>query len=196
MRHTTRAIKPLASPETSRPRTSARGYATPVALPVQASSRQAMFRPWPPLFCLLAVAIFACSEPATPPDPEPAKPTLSLVVRTELTGVDLVLNSPITLATLQAVVTFDPIQIQASDAIQGVDGLRVSLVFDDAARVPGKLLVGLADINQNPLPRSGAIARVALTNATSGDVLGLEGVVAVDIFGNKVAVEVNGTTVP
>lgn len=148
------------------------------------------------LFSGLWVALVACSGPVTPPDPEPAKPVLSLVVRADLTGVDLVLNSPMTLATLQAVVTFDPAQLQASDAIQGVDGPRVSLVFDDAARVPGKLLVGLADINQNPLPRSGAIARVALANATSGDVLGLEGVVAVDIFGNKVEVEVKGATVP
>ena len=158
--------------------------------------RQSIFHWWSPLACFFAVASLACSSPVTPPDPEPAKPTLSLVVRADLTGVDLVLNSPMTLATLQAVVTFDPTQIQASDAIQGVDGPRVSLVFDDAARVSGKLLVGLADINQNPLPRSGAIARVALTNATSGDVLGLESVVAVDIFGTKVAVEVKGATVP
>jgi hypothetical protein len=158
--------------------------------------RQSIFRWWSPLSCLFAVALFACSGPVTPPDPEPAKPILSLVVRADLTGVDLVLNSPMTLATLQAVVTFDPTQIQVNNAIQGVDGPRVSLIFDDEARVPGKLLVGLADINQNPLPRSGAIVRVALTNATSGDVLGLESVVAVDIFGNKVAVDVKGTTVP
>lgn len=146
---------------------------------------------------LLFAALVVMGCPPTPPPPvETEKPKLSLVVRDDKTAVDLFLESPVTLASLQATVTFDPAQIQAGPVAQGPDGPRVSLVFDDAARVPGKLLLGLADVNQNPLPRSGAIARVALQNSSTGDVLGLESVVAVDIFGNKVEVSVEGTTVP
>jgi hypothetical protein len=178
-----------------RPAVKTAGYIRGLSLQ-QASSRGSRFYSWLPVFGAMVVGALACSGPVTPPDIIAEKPILSIVVRPDLTAADLVLNSPVTLSTLQAVISFDPTQIQPSNAVQGEDGLRVSNIFDDAARVPGKLLVGLADVNQNPLPRSGKIVSVSLANATSSDVLGVEGVVAVDIFGNKVEVEVKGTSIP
>jgi hypothetical protein len=156
-----------------------------------------MLVPSPGLYGL-ALLVVACSGPTPPIEPEPEKTKVSLSISADLTEVNVDVDSPITLSTLQAVITFDPAQIQLSNATQGADGPRVSNVFDDGARVPGKLLVGLADVNQNPLPRSGSVVRVALTNSSAGDVLGLESVVAVDIFGNKVPaedIEVTGVTV-
>jgi hypothetical protein len=143
----------------------------------------------------LGLLFVACPGPVTPPDPEPAKPTFSLAISADFLSVDLVVNSPITLSTVQAVITFDPAQIQLSNATQGSDGPRISNVFDDGGRIPGKILVGLADVNQNPLPRSGAIIRVPLTNSSPGDVLGIESVTAIDIFGNKVEADVSGVTI-
>lgn len=145
----------------------------------------------------LLLASVACS--GTPPVvEEPERLTLSLAVRPDLAAVDLVIESPVTLAALQVVITSDTQSVGLGPALPGPNG-RVSTIFDDGERVPGRLLVGLADLNQNPLPRSGALARITLEGATPGATLGITDVVAVDIFGQRVPAEeikVEGTVIP
>jgi hypothetical protein len=143
------------------------------------------------LWLCLSLGALSAGCPNTPPPPpeEVQNLTLRAVLRNDLTAVDLVVSSPVTLSTLQATLVFDPASATPGAARVGANGPSAARVFDDSERVPGRLLVGIADLNRNPLPRQGAVITVDLSKTLPGASFSVEEVVAVDLFGNKVEVK-------
>lgn len=131
----------------------------------------------------------ACPGPIAPPPAEEQEVKLAVVVRDDLTTADVLIESPVTLSAIQAVLVFDPAKGQLSSARAGENGPITARVFDDGGRVPGRFLVGVSDLNQNPLPRRGVLLTVELAKTLPDLAISVEGVVAVDLQGEKVNVE-------
>ncbi len=142
--------------------------------------------------------LFACGTEEPPAPPVVEKTTLRVVPRADLTSVDLVLDATATISALQLTLRYEPDAggFALGPASLGSASNSLGLVFDDASRNPGELVIGLADLNRNPLPRSGAIAQVALQNAVSGKEIVPIAATALDLFGNVVEVELVGATLP